>query len=513
MDVLPSAEGYYAVTSRAMASGGFGNALSQQRQAWSQSDGFGHPRLRRDLIGIVCPARIPAEIIVASAPGEPSLAQSSSNRRGGRHQAIWLVDGTRTPFLKFRGRPNSFSAADLAVSAGRQLFLRAPLDPDDVDEVIFGCAGPAASEANIARIIGLRLGCGSSIPAWSVQRNCGSGMQALDAAMSSIRQGRSDIVFCGGTEAMSRAPLMFDEAFVEWLADLRGAKNPLDRIRQALRFRPAYLRPVVALLRGLTDPTCGMSMGQTAENLAWQFGISREEMDAWALRSHERLARAQDESLLPELEPLHGADGHAHTADDGLRRGGSLEALARLQPVFERPFGKVTAGNSAQVTDGAATLVLASETAVERHGLPVLARIVDSEWAGLEPAIMGLGPVHATTPLLRRHRMNLSHIDYWELNEAFAAQVLACLAAWKDRNYCRAHLNLGKAWGEIDADRLNVDGGAISLGHPVGASGARIVLHLAHVLRREGARRGLATLCIGGGQGGAMLLENPEATA
>lgn len=439
------------------------------------------------------------------------MAKSSSGKP--QRRPVYLVDGDRTPFLKFRGKPNAFTAADLAVDAGRNVLLRQPFEPENCDQVIFGCAGPGADEANIARIVALRLGCGHRTPAWTVQRNCGSGMQALDSALHAIQDHRSELVLAGGTEAMSRAPLLFNERFVNWLAELQRARDPLSRLRQAVRFRPAMLKPVIALLRGLTDPVSGLNMGQTAENLAWRFGVSREEMDAFAHRSHQRLAKAQDEDQLPELSPVHGSDGRAYTHDDGVRRESSVEDLARLKPVFEKPFGSVTAGNSAQVTDGACAVVLASEEAVNQWNLPILARIVDSEWAGVDPAQMGLGPVHATTPMLRRHRQALGSVDYWELNEAFAAQVLACLAAWRDKAYCRDELGLGRAWGEIDPDRLNVDGGGISLGHPVGTSGARIVLHLAHVLRRENARRGVATLCIGGGQGGAMLIENPEATS
>lgn len=437
-------------------------------------------------------------------PSSRSTASSGS-------RPVYIVDGSRTPFLKFRGRPNAFSASDLAVATGRTLLLRQPFEAGDLDQVIFGCAGPSADEANIARIIALRLGCGHPTPAWSVQRNCGSGMQALDSGLVEIREGRSELVLAGGTEAMSRAPLLFDEKFVHWLADLQQARGSLAKLQQAIRFRPAMLKPVIALLRGLTDPVSGLNMGQTAENLAWRFDVSRESMDEFAHRSHQRLARAQDEHLLPELEPIHGIDGRAHERDDGLRRESTIEDLGRLKPVFEKPFGQVTAGNSAQVTDGACAVILASEDAVRRWDLPVLARIVDSHWAGVDPAQMGLGPVHATTPMLQRHRLALGSVDYWELNEAFAAQVLACLAAWRDRRYCREQLGLSRAWGEIDPERLNPDGGGISLGHPVGTSGARIVLHLAHLLRRHGARRGVATLCIGGGQGGAMLIENPEA--
>ncbi len=430
----------------------------------------------------------------------------------GPTRPVYIVDGTRTPFLKFRGKPNAFSAADLGVAAGRQLLLRMPFEPDALDQVIFGCAGPAAEEANIARIIALRIGCGHRVPAWSVQRNCGSGMQSIDSGLHAIRDGRSELVLAGGTEAMSHAPLQFDPKFVHWLAGFNKAKTPLAKARQLTRLRPAMFKPVVALLKGLTDPVSGMSMGQTAENIAWRFGVTRREMDAYAHRSHQRLASAQDEGRLDEIEPVYGLDGKAYRHDDGVRRESTVDDLGHLKPVFERPYGKVTAGNSAQVTDGACAVMLASEDAVNKHGLPVLARIVDSEWAGVDPAQMGLGPVHAVTPMLRRHRFALGSVDYMELNEAFAAQVLACTAAWRDRRYCREQLGLSKPWGDVDPETLNVDGGGISLGHPVGTSGARITLHLAHVLRRHGARRGVSTQCIGGGQGGAMLIENPEAT-
>ncbi len=430
-----------------------------------------------------------------------------TRRRRRRGRPVFLVDGARTPFLKARGRPGPFSAADLAVQAGRPLLLRQPFEPDALDQVILGCVMPGPDEANIARVAALRLGCGERLPAWTVQRNCGSGMQALDCAFHEIADGRADLVLAGGTEAMSRAPLMLDLAFVAWLADWQRARRLPERLRALGRLRPRLLRPVVALLRGLTDPVVGLSMGQTAENLAWRFRIAREAMDAFALESHRRLAAAQDEGRLPELVPAFDAEGRVHADDDGLRRDTSLERLAALPPVFDKPFGQVTAGNSAQVTDGAAWVLLASEAAVEAHGLAPLARVVDTEWAALDPAHMGLGPVHAMAPLLARHRLRADDVDFWEINEAFAAQVLACLAAWTDASYCREALGLRRPLGPIPHERLNVDGGAISLGHPVGASGARIVLHLAHVLAREGARRGVASLCIGGGQGGAVLLE------
>jgi acetyl-CoA C-acetyltransferase len=273
----------------------------------------------------------------------------------------------------------------------------------------------------------------------------------------------------------------------------------------------SLLAPVVGIMKGLTDPMVGLLMGQTAENLAHRFGITREQQDAFALKSHQRVMKAQDEGRLApgggELEALYDRDGNAYTLDDGVRRNASMENLKKLRPFFDRKYGSVTPGNSSQITDGAAWLLLASEQAVERHRLQPIGRIVDSQWAGLDPAQMGLGPVHAATPILKRHGLGLNDLDYWEINEAFAAQVLGCLAAWQDEKFCKEELGLDGALGSVDQDRLNVEGGAIALGHPVGASGTRIVLHLLKVLKRNHAKRGIATICIGGGLGGAMLVE------
>lgn len=420
---------------------------------------------------------------------------------------VYVVDGSRTPFLKARGKRGPFSASDLAVHAGRPLLTRQPFTPDVLDEVILGCVAPGPDESNIARIAALRLGCGERVPAWTVQRNCASGMQAIDSAARNIGNGRSDLVLAGGTEAMSRSPILFSDRMADWLAGLNSARTAGARLSQLARFRPGFLKPVIGLLRGLRDPVVGLSMGQTAENLAYRFGITRGQMDEFAVRSHQRLAQAQEHGWLGEVEPVCDQRGNGYEADDGVRTDSSTEKLAKLRPVFDRRIGNVTAGNSAQVTDGAAWLLLASETAIEQYGLTPLGRLVDSEWAGLDPAEMGLGPAHAMAPILQRQDLQPGDVDYWEINEAFAAQVLACVEAWKSDDYCRDYLGRGGAIGAIDQERLNIDGGGISLGHPVGASGARIVLHLLSVLKRKQARQGMASLCIGGGQGGAILVE------
>lgn len=421
---------------------------------------------------------------------------------------VYIVDGARTPFLKARNRPGPFAASDLATDAGRALLLRQPFLPTDLDEVILGCAAPAPDEVNIGRVVALRMGCGHQVPGWTVMRNCASGMQAIDSAIDSMRVGRSNLVLAGGVDALSRAPLLFSDAMVAWLSSWYAAKTLGRRAALIAQFRLHYLAPVIGLMKGLTDPFVGLLMGQTAENLAWRFGITRAEMDAYSARSHQRVLAAQGEDRLDgEIVALYDRDGKVYPADDGVREDSTPENLARLKPFFDRKYGNVTAGNSSQVTDGAAWVVLATEEAVQKHGLKPRGRIVDTQWAALDPAQMGLGPVHAATPLLTRNGLTLADVDAWEINEAFAAQVIACLRAWESDDFCRAELGLPGALGAIDADRLNVDGGAVALGHPVGASGTRIVLHLLNVLERSGGRRGIAAICIGGGQGGAMLVE------
>lgn len=421
---------------------------------------------------------------------------------------VYIVDGARTPFLKARGKPGPFSASDLAVSAGKELLARLNVAPESLDEVVIGCMMPSEKEANIARVIALRLGCGKSVPAWTVQRNCASGMQALDCAAKDIASGRHDLVLAGGTEAMSRSPLLFSNQAAGWFGSLMGAKTWQAKLKAFAGFRPSFLQPVIALLHGLTDPVVNLSMGQTAENLAYRFNITREQMDKFAANSHKLVLEGQSEKHYAEVQPLYATTGTVFEKDDGVRADSTEEKLATLKPFFDKKFGSVTAGNSSQVTDGAALLLLASADAVKKYNLPVLAKIVDTQWAGLDPAEMGLGPVYATEELMKAQHLTANDIDYWEINEAFAAQVIGCLSAWESDEYCREFLGRDKAFGKIDPSKLNVDGGAIALGHPVGASGARIALHLAEVLKRENGKKGVATICIGGGQGGAMLIEN-----
>jgi acetyl-CoA C-acetyltransferase len=430
-------------------------------------------------------------------------------------QPLYIVDGVRTPFLKSRNRPGPFAASDLATAAGKVLLARQPFEPAQLDEVILGCAAPSVDETNIGRVASLRMGCGLSVPGWTVMRNCASGMQSVDSGMANIQSGRAHLVLAGGVDALSRAPLLFSEAMVTWLANWTSAKSIGQRAALMTKFRPAYLAPVIGIMRGLTDPVSGLLMGQTAENLAHRFSISRARMDEYSARSHTRVIEAQKNGWLnnahdrlhAEIAPMFDSSGKLYKDDDGVRADSTPENLAKLRPFFDRTYGRVTAGNSSQITDGAVWLLIADEEAVKRHDLHPIGRIVDSQWSGLDPAQMGLGPVHAATPILKRHGLGLNDLDLWEINEAFAAQVLGCLDAWKSDAYCRDMLGLDGAMGELDMSKLNIDGGAIALGHPVGASGTRIILHLLHALKRTGKKRGMASICIGGGLGGAMLVE------
>jgi acetyl-CoA C-acetyltransferase len=421
---------------------------------------------------------------------------------------VFIVDGSRTPFLKARSGPGPFTPVDLAVQCGRPLLARQPFPPNAFDQVILGCVNVIADEMNPGRVAALRLGMGESMVAHTVQINCGSGMQSIDTGYRYIREGVANLILAGGTEALSYAPLVWPNAGVRWFAGLATAKGIGAKIMALLKTRPRYFKPIIGLERGLTDPITELNMGQTAEVVGHLFGITREQSDGYAVESHKRLANAQAQGWLKgEVEIAFGRDGKFYDHDDGVRPDSTPESLAKLRPVFERPWGQVTAGNSSQITDGASWVILASEDAVAKYSLQPRAVIVDSEWAALDPSIMGLGPVLSATALLKRNELALGDIETWELNEAFATQVLGCLAAWNDEKFCREILGLPGPAGEIDRAKLNVDGGAISLGHPVGTSGNRIVLHLINAMKRLGTRRGIATECIGGGLGGAMLIE------
>jgi acetyl-CoA C-acetyltransferase/acetyl-CoA acyltransferase len=423
---------------------------------------------------------------------------------------IAILDGVRTPCCKAGGALAGVPADDLGAVVVRELLARLELVPRAVDEVIFGNVGQPAHAANVARVIALKAGLPAATVAHTVHHNCASGMRSITDAALHIAAGRADLVVAGGTESMSGIPLLVSPPMTRLLADLMKAKTLAARLRAIARFRPAHLRPVVALKLGLTDPVCELNMGQTAEVLARAFGVSRGEQDAFALESHRKAAAAQEAGRLAEEiipVPVPPQYRSMEDRDDGVRPQQSLDALARLAPYFDRRAGTVTVGNACPVTDGAAAVVLASEERARKLGVKPLGWLVEHAYAALDGRRMGLGPVFATAQLLPRCGWTMDEVDLVELNEAFAAQVLANVRAFASDDFARAELGRKRAVGAIDAGKLNVNGGAIALGHPVGATGTRLVVTALRELRRRGGGRAIATLCVGGGQGAALALE------
>ena len=425
--------------------------------------------------------------------------------------AIVLATGVRTPLVRAGGAYAREDAAHLGAAVLREALARSPWRPAEVDEVIAGCVGVPHDQANVARVLSVRAGLPHATPARTVQRNCASGMEAVDCAAMAVETGRARLVACVGVEVMSRYPLTFNAAYTQLMERLARAKSPLAKARAMADFRPAMLVPQVALVEGLTDPLSGLIMGKTAEILAREWSITRAEADQYALRSHQRAASAQASGrfaaeLVPHLPCGAAADAGAVVHDDAVRANQSIDALAKLPPYFEKPDGRVTVGNSCGITDGACALLVCRESTARAAGLQPLARLTGRAWAGCDPARMGLGPVVATARLLRATGRAWSDIDVVELNEAFAAQVLACEKAFDSDLYAAEHWG-GQRIGALDWNKTNANGGAIALGHPVGCTGARLLLTAAHELQQRGAQHALATLCIGGGQGGAFLLE------
>jgi acetyl-CoA C-acetyltransferase/acetyl-CoA acyltransferase len=421
---------------------------------------------------------------------------------------IAILEGVRTPFVKAFGALAAVPADELGRLATVALLQRAEVRPDHVDQVVFGNVAPPADAANIARVIALRAGIPQDCIAHTVHRNCASGMEAITTAAQLIQLGEARTVVAGGTESMSRIPLLYNEEATALYLRLGRAKSLWQHLRALLQFRPRHFKPVLAVQQGLTDPVSGLIMGATAEILAEEFHVTREEQDAFALTSHQRATAAQKKGLLSEeITPVpEEVAGHAVNEDVGPRPEQTLEALAKLKPFF-KDGGTVTVGNSCSLTDGAAAVVLMPGEAARAEGRQPLGYLRAYAYAGCDPSRMGLGPAYATNKLLERTGLRLSDIDLIELNEAFAAQVLANERAFASAEFATKELGRPTALGTLDPSRLNVNGGAIALGHPVGASGTRLVITLLRELKRRGLRRGLATLCVGGGQGAALLVE------
>ncbi len=421
-------------------------------------------------------------------------------------ERIAIVSGFRSPMGKAGGALKNVTAHDLGARIVREVILRSKVDPQKIDEVIIGNVAQPAEAANIARVIALKAGIPEHVPAFTVHRNCASGMEAMTTAMSKILNGESEIILAGGVESMSNIPLFFGKKMTEFFANLSKAKTLKQKISTILSFRLHFLTPVVGLVQGLTDPISGLIMGCTAENVAQDFKITREEQDQFSLRSHQKAEAAMVSGIFKEeIIPVFNNDERNSLMieeDEGVRKGQTIEALAKLKPFFEKVTGTVTVGNSSQITDGAAFAILMRESKAKELGLTPLGYIRDFAYAGLDPSRMGLGPVFAAKKLFDKTGLGVKDIELFEINEAFAAQVIGCQRAFASDEFAQKHFGLDKALGEINPEILNVNGG-----HPVGMSGARIIIHTLRELKRRGKNRGLAALCIGGGQGGAVIVE------
>jgi len=422
---------------------------------------------------------------------------------------LYIVDGLRTPFAKMGTTLAACDATELGRTAAAAVLARTALDPAMIDEVVFGCVGNPVDAANVARVIALRAGVPEPVPAITVSRNCASGFEAITQASDKAANGRGDIFLVGGTESMSHYPLIYNASAVKKYTALGKAKTAGQKTAALLAFRPSDFAPRIALMLGLTDPVCGLGMGQTAELLARDWQLTRDLQDQFAVQSHQRAeaARGKFKEEITPVYPRGGREAAAVLDDNGVRDGQTMEALGKLKAVFDKRGGTVTAGNASQITDGAVALIVMTEAGLKRTGLKPIGKLVGFAYAGCEPARMGLGPVYALARAEKLTGLRLQDADLVEINEAFAAQVLACRAAAASAEFCRQHLGRDTALGEIPMEKLNVNGGAIALGHPVGASGARLVLTALRELRRRGGRRAVVSLCVGGGQGGALWLE------
>jgi acetyl-CoA C-acetyltransferase/acetyl-CoA acyltransferase len=421
---------------------------------------------------------------------------------------IAIVNGVRTPFIKAWESFDDIPAHQLGALCVTELLQRTELDSRLVDEMVMGCVAQPAEAANVARVISLLAGIPQEKRAYTVGRNCASGFEAITSAAEKIRCGVDEIVIAGGTESMSNMPMLFKKETAALFLKLSKARTFLQKLQIFTKMRVHHFVPMPSRVLGLSDPTCGLNMGQTAELLAKDFGISRAEQDHFALESHRRAEISQEKLREETMEVLVPPDYKVCVRDDnGIRKNQTYEALQKLKPIFEKHTGTITAGNASQITDGACALLIMSEEKAKQMGYEVLGYLRDYLYVGLEPARMGLGPAIAIEKILRRNKMSLKDIDLFEINEAFAVQVLACLRGLASEEFSKKHFPSGMPLGEIPLEILNVNGGAIALGHPVGASGARLVLTCLKEMKRRSLRRGLVSACVGGGQGAALILE------
>lgn len=439
---------------------------------------------------------------------------------------VVIVEGVRTPFAKAGTKLKSVHAAKLGQVAMKDLLARTNLDVDVVDEVIIGNTGSPSDAVNISRVVALNAGIPQKTSAVTVHRNCASALESISAGYEKIKSGTMDTVLVGGTENMSQMPLIMPPSITSILEKLGSAKTPgqrlaalwawfkadLSQIKEMVTTPPmakTKYKPIISIVEGLTDPFVGINMMGTAEILAKEWGLTREAQDMFALNSHLKAAAAKAK-LAEEMTPLYVEPDFKEviTEDIGPRAEQTMQALGKLKPMIDKVTGTITAGNACPITDGAAMMLIMSREKAQSLGYKPLAKIRGYAFAGCEPERMGLGPVYASPIALKRAGLTMKDMGRVELNEAFAAQVMACQKAFDSDKFAQEKLGLSAKVGAVADDILNVNGGAIALGHPVGATGTRLVLTLAKELKRSNKQFGLATLCIGGGQGGAMVIEN-----
>jgi acetyl-CoA acetyltransferase family protein len=411
---------------------------------------------------------------------------------------IAIIEGVRTPMGKMGGGLARVQADNLAAHAIREVLLRADFDKNLIDEVIIGNVAGPAHAMNIARVAALKAGIAKHIPAFTVHRNCASGMEAITNAGDKMRAGDGEIFVAGGAESMSNIPLLYNEQAVKFFGNMMKAKSVPQKLAVLASWRPSmFFKPKIGLMLGLYDIISGMGMGGTAEVLAKEYHITRLEQDEYAAMSHNK-AEASQSKMKEEIVPLVGdlKKGTIVSEDEGIRKGQTVDKLAKLSTVFDKYHGTVTAGNSSQITDGAAAVIAMSEDKAKELGLKPIGYVTEWAYAGLDPHRMGLGPVYATKRLLEKTGAKLQDFELVEINEAFAAQIIACVRGFPQ-----------EGMGELDLSRLNVNGGAIALGHPVGMTGTRLIITLIKELRRQKKNVGLASACIGGGQGGSVMVE------
>ena len=427
-------------------------------------------------------------------------------------ERIAILSGLRTPMGKMGGGLAELPADILGSQIVREVYQRY-LDSTDepISEVIVGNVAQPAHAANVARVIALRAGIDESVPAFTVHRNCASGMEAITSGICQILSGQKEVILAAGVESMSNVPLLFRPEMSKFFEQMMRAKTIPQKLALFNKFKLRYLSPIIGLKLGLTDPVCNLIMGDTAENLAKDFAISREEQDKYANKSHAKAEKAMVSGIFAEeIMPIVTSgkkDYKMLDFDEGVRKGQTLQDLSKLKPFFDRVNGTVTAGNSSQITDGAAAVIFMSEKKAKKLGLKPLGFIKDFTYSGLEPSRMGLGPAYAISELIKNNQKSLADIDLFEINEAFAVQVIACCKALDSQKFCTEKLNLTKKLGAIPESKINVNGGAVALGHPVGMTGTRIIIHLLKEMQRRKKQTGIASLCIGGGQGAGVLLE------